>query len=109
MKQGDIVKGRVTNIKPYGAFVKLNDEVDGLIHISEISDEYVRNIEDFFSVGDELTLEIIKVEEDKISLSYKAQNKTRRKKRESTDMKIGFKPLESQLKIWVDKYYKKQK
>ena len=34
MKVGDIVKGRVTNIKPYGAFVRIDDETNGLIHIS---------------------------------------------------------------------------
>ncbi|MFO7968873.1 MAG: S1 RNA-binding domain-containing protein [Bacillota bacterium] len=106
MKQGDIVKGRITNIKSYGAFVKVEDKYDGLIHISEISDGYVRNIEDYLSVGDEVTVEVIKVDGDKISFSYKSQNKTGRKKRESTDLKTGFKPFETQLKAWVKKYQK---
>lgn len=109
MKQGDIVKGRITNIKPYGAFVKLDEDIDGLIHISEVSDGYVRSIEDYLKVGDEVTLEIIKVEEKKISLSYKTQNKKRRKSRESTEVTTGFKPFETQLKAWVDKYQKDNK
>lgn len=109
MKQGDIVKGRITNIKPYGAFVKINDEIDGLVHISEISDGYVRSIEDYLSVGEEVTLEVIKVEDEKISLSYKTQNKKRRKKRESIEVTEGFKPFETQLKAWVEKYQKDNK
>ncbi|MGD9761037.1 MAG: S1 RNA-binding domain-containing protein [Candidatus Izemoplasmatales bacterium] len=109
MKQGDIVKGRITNIKPYGAFVKINDEIDGLIHISEISDGYVRSIEDYLSVGEEVTLEVIKVEETKISLSYKSQNKKRRKKTESTEVVTGFKPFETQLPAWIEKYQKNKK
>ncbi|HKL47655.1 MAG TPA: S1 RNA-binding domain-containing protein [Candidatus Izemoplasmatales bacterium] len=106
MKKGDIVKGRITNIKSYGAFVKVEDKHDGLIHISEISDGYVRNIEDYLTVGDEVTVEVIKVQGDKISFSYKSQNKTGRKKRESTELKTGFRPLEEQMKAWVDKYQK---
>jgi general stress protein 13 len=106
MKKGDIVKGRITNIKPYGAFVKVEDKHDGLIHISEISDGFVRDIEDYLTVGDEVTVEVIKVEGDKISFSYKSQNKTRRKKRESTELKSGFGPLADELKAWVDKYQK---
>ncbi|MDY0011016.1 MAG: S1 RNA-binding domain-containing protein [Candidatus Izemoplasmatales bacterium] len=109
MKQGDIVKGRITNIKPYGAFVKINDETDGLIHISEISDGYVRSIEDYLSVGEEVTLEVIKVEDKKISLSYKSQNKKRRKKRESVEVVAGFKPFETQLPAWIEKYQKNKK
>jgi len=101
MKQGDIVKGRITNIKSYGAFVKVEDKYDGLIHISEVSDGFVRDIEDYLSVGDEVTVEVIKVDNDKISFSYKSQNKARRKKRESTELKSGFGPLADALKDWT--------
>ncbi len=107
MKKGDIVKGRVTNIKPYGAFVKIDDSVDGLIHISEISDGFVKDIEDYLSVGDVVTLEVLDIDENnKISLSYKSQNKTGRKKREPVEVTSGFKPFESQLKVWMEKYLK---
>lgn len=108
MKKGDIVKGRITNIKPFGAFVKIDESIDGLIHISEISDGFVRSIEDYLSVGDIVTLEVLKIDEDnKISLSYKSQNKNGRKKRESVEVTTGFKPFESQLKIWMAKYQKR--
>ena len=55
MKVGDIVYGRVTNILGYGAFVQV-DEYDGLIHISEFSDHFVRDIKDFVQIGDEIKL-----------------------------------------------------
>ncbi len=110
MKQGDIVKGRITNIKPYGAFVKIDDTVDGLIHISEISDGFVRNIEDYLSVGDLVTVEVLSIDDNnKVNLSYKSQNQARRKKRESVKVTTGFKPFESKLKVWMEKYYKNDK
>lgn len=109
MKKGDIVKGRITSIKPFGAFVKVNDSVDGLIHISEISDRFVRSIEDYLSVGDVVHLEIIKLSQDnKLSLSYKSQNKNGRKKRECISLTHGFKPLEKKLTEWTKDYFKKR-
>lgn len=109
MKKGDIVKGRITSIKPYGAFVKINNSVDGLIHISEISDRFVRSVEDYLSVGDLVDLEIIDVSEDnKYSLSYKSQNKNGRKKKEIINLTHGFKPLEDKLEEWIGNYYKKR-
>jgi len=108
MKKGDIVKGRITSIKPYGAFVKIDGSVDGLIHISEISNGFVRNIEDYLTVGDEVEVEIVKVSEDnKLSLSYKSLHKNGRKKREKIQLVHGFQPLAEQLDEWVKNYGKK--
>ena len=107
MKAGDIVKGRITSIKPYGAFVKVNESIDGLIHISEISDRFVRSIEDYLSVGDIVTLKVLSVSrEQKLSLSYKSENKSGRKKRETINLVYGFKPLAKQLDIWIKDYLK---
>ena len=53
-KLGDIVYGKVTNIVGYGAFVSIDDEYTGLIHISEFSDNYVKNINDFVKIGDKV-------------------------------------------------------
>lgn len=109
MKKGDIVKGRITSIKPYGAFVKIDDSFDGLIHISEISEQFVRNIEDYFSVGDIVSLEVVSVSEDnKLSLSYKSQNKASRKKHEKVQLVQGFKPLAEKLDEWVKNYFEKR-
>ena len=70
MKIGDIVYGKVTNILGYGAFV-LVDDYDGLVHISEFSDGFVRNINDFVKVGQEikLTPPVLKPKVFKISLA----------------------------------------
>lgn len=109
MKKGDIVKGRITSIKPYGAFVKVDDSVDGLVHISEVNDGFVRNIEDYLSVGDVVNLEVLKVSDDKkLSLSYKKCNTKGRKKRETINLKQGFTPLAEQLDEWVKNYGKKR-
>jgi len=110
MKKGDIVKGKVTVIKPYGAFVKINDEIDGLVHISEVSDGFVKNIEDFIAVGDVLDLEVLELHEDnKVSLSYKRTNKTPKKKYVKIELKSGFAPLKERLPAWIADYQKSGK
>ena len=53
-KPGQIVEGKITGIQPYGAFVALEHHVSGLIHISEISDGFVKDISKFVTVGDVL-------------------------------------------------------
>lgn len=105
MKEGDIVKGEITAIKPYGAFVKIDEKISGLIHISEFSDHYVRDIEDYVSVGDVIDLRVINVEDDyRLSLSYKSLHK--RKKRYRIKLKQGFTPLKKRLKEWISEYDK---
>ena len=105
MKVGSIIKGEVTAIKPYGAFVKILLEHVGLIHISEFSDGFVRSIEDFVNVGDVIDLLIIKILEDKFSLSYKALHK--KKKRYNIVLDTGFTPLKEILDDWINSYNKK--
>ncbi len=103
MKEGSIVKGRITAIKPYGAFVKIDEDYTGLIHISEFSDRYVRDIKDYVDVGDVVDLKVLSVAEDnKVSLSYKRLHK--RKKRYQIRLKQGFKPLKKQLSQWIRRY-----
>lgn len=106
MKVGDIVKGEITAIKPYGAFVKIDEETSGLIHISQISDQFVRDIEDYLSVGDVFDLEIIDMSEDgKVSLSFKALHA--RKKRYQIRLTTGFAPLKAKLPMWMAAYHAK--
>ncbi|MBN2696652.1 MAG: S1 RNA-binding domain-containing protein [Bacilli bacterium] len=110
MNIGDVVKGRITGIKPYGAFVKIDDQIDGLIHISEVSDEFVKNIEDHLTVGEVYDLKIIKISDDnKISLSYRRLHRKGRKKHEDIEITSGFKPFETMLPEWVEKYQKSGK
>lgn len=103
MKKGDVIKGEITAIKPYGAFVKIDDKTSGLIHISEFSDRFVRDIEDYVSVGDKIDLKVIAIEEEgKLSLSYKSLHK--RKKRYRIKLKSGFAPLKQKLSTWINKH-----
>ncbi len=73
-KVGDVVKGKVTKIAAFGAFVELSNKIDGLIHISQLSRDHVEKVKDVLSVGDEVEARVIKVdtEERRIGLSIKA-------------------------------------
>lgn len=68
---GDMLDGKVTAIKEYGAFVMLSTGVSGLVHISQIASEYVKKVEDYLEVGDEVKVKIIDLSNGKVSLSIK--------------------------------------
>jgi len=72
-KVGDVVRGQVTKITNFGVFVEIEDGLEGLLHISEISEDKVENAEDVLSVGQEVYVQIIRVdtEERKIGLSMR--------------------------------------
>ncbi len=77
-KVGDVVKGNVTKIAAFGAFVELTNKIDGLIHISQLSRDHVDKVKDVLKVGDEVEARVIKVDtaERRIGLSIKAVNET---------------------------------
>lgn len=66
--------GKVTGIQPYGAFVALDENTQGLVHISEITHGYVKDVSEHLAVGDEVKVKVLSVDEGagKISLSIKA-------------------------------------
>lgn len=72
LKVGDIVKGKVESLQTYGAFVRFEDGLSGLVHISQISRKRIKSPKDVLSVGDEVTVKIIGLKDGKISLSMKA-------------------------------------
>lgn len=110
IKKGEIVYGKVTNILGYGAFVSVG-EYDGLIHISEFSDNYVRNIYDYVKIGDKVKLKVLDVDEEnkKLRLSYKFINKTRGVKGDVPKFKIGFKTLKENIDKFIDAQLKEHK
>ena len=73
-RMGDVIKGTVARVAGYGAFIELEHDIDGLVHISQISEERVEKIKDFLNEGDEVTARVIKIdkEERRIGLSVKA-------------------------------------
>lgn len=111
---GDVVTGKVTGIQPYGAFVALDDETQGLVHISEITYGFVKNVEDFFEIGDEVEVKILEIDEkaEKISLSTRAlqeappqkQRETRKSLQDRLDENDanGFKSLKEKLQQWIE-------
>jgi len=69
---GSKLLGKVTGITNFGAFVELEAGKTGLVHISEVADNYVKDINDHLTVGDEVKVKVINVEKDgKIGLSIK--------------------------------------
>ena len=60
---GQLVVGTVTSVKPYALFLEFEDNVPGLLHISEISDSFIRDIEKFGTVGDKLKVKIVSIDE----------------------------------------------
>ena len=80
---GAVVSGTVVGIKPYGAFISLDDEISGLLHISEITDSFVSDVNKYVQIGQVLKLKIldIDIEEKHAKLSLKAVKnvKSRRK------------------------------
>ncbi|MBO8165076.1 MAG: S1 RNA-binding domain-containing protein [Brevibacillus sp.] len=70
---GSIIEGKVTAIKPFGMFVAVTDSEQGLVHISQVANGYVKDINDHFSVGDTVKVKVLSVDDaGKISLSVRA-------------------------------------
>ena len=114
IKKGRIIRGVVSGIESYGVFVSCDDYYTGLIHISEISHGFVKNITDFVKIGDLIFVEILDVDEElghlKLSIKnieYKKNIAIKRKRIKETY--LGFKTLENKLPIWIEESIKKIK
>lgn len=111
VKIGQIIDVTITGIQPYGAFALLPDHTSGLIHISEISDKFVRNVDSFVHVGEVIRVKVIDIDEShhaKLSLKavenhnkrkYKRTYKNHREKIQETP--LGFTPLKNLLPQWI--------
>ncbi|QTN00177.1 general stress protein 13 [Sediminibacillus dalangtanensis] len=111
---GQIIEGKVTGIQPYGAFVALDDEVQGLVHISEVTHGYVKDINDHLSVGDQVKVKILQIDEEKnkYSLSIRATEEAPKKpepKRQKPNPAVqqdsqqaGFNTLKDKLEEWIE-------
>ncbi|QPC47334.1 S1 domain-containing post-transcriptional regulator GSP13 [Mangrovibacillus cuniculi] len=73
-QQGDVLEGKVTGVQAYGAFVALDEETQGLVHISEITHGFVKDVNEHLKVGDSVKVKVLSVDEaaGKISLSIRA-------------------------------------
>ena len=88
-KAGDVVEGTVDSIKDYGAFVKLADGIDGLVHISQISTQRIKHPGAVLKEGQTVKVKILSIADGKISLSMKAliQQETEEEEHETFDYK----------------------
>ena len=113
-KKGKIVRGTVTGIESYGVFVSCDEYYSGLIHISEISHGFVKNVADYVNIGDVISVEILDVDESlgqlKLSIKnieYKKNKVYKRQKIKETS--LGFSTLAYHLPIWIEENVKKIK
>ena len=114
---GDIVTGRVTGIQPYGIFVELDENTQGLVHISEITYGYVRDIHQYVNIGETIRVKVIGIDDNRhrVSLSIRALKRPPRKQRRFFETKhalekrvherdeIGFQSLKEKLHEWIEK------
>ena len=83
---GSVITGKVRSVFPYGIFVLIERDVDGLVPVSELSRSYVKNPADLYKEGDEVTAQVIKFNDNKITLSIKALLPEEEKKAEDVEI-----------------------
>ena len=105
---GDIVFGKVTGIEKYGIFLSLDDNINGLIHISEISNSFVKNVNDYAKIGETIKAEVIAIDHnyEKLKLSIKNIDDRSQKKFSGKIKETGkgFDCLKKNLKEWISTY-----
>ena len=110
-KTGEIVLGCVTGIEKYGIFVNLDEYYSGLIHISEVSSSFVRNINDYVKIGETIKVKVLEEDEDNhhVKLSIKDfEYRIGKKKNEKIhETNSGFSTLKCMLEQWIEEKYNK--
>ncbi|MBX6326039.1 MAG: S1 RNA-binding domain-containing protein, partial [Chthoniobacterales bacterium] len=98
-KIGDLVQGKVTKLASFGAFVQLQDDIDGLVHISQLSEDHVAKVKDVLKVGQEVEARVIKVDklERRIGLSIKAANYSEEQLRREVEQFDTLRPGEDMV------------
>lgn len=112
-KVGMVVYGKITGVKPYGAFVGFEDGVSGLIHISEISKRFVKDVNNYVTIGEYCMLKVIDIDEEhkQLRLSYKALNENQRKYNRKVkflglpENTIGFSSVSKMMPLWLKGEY----
>lgn len=95
-REGQKITGKVTKLTNFGAFVELEEGIDGLVHISQISDAHVEKVKDVLNIGDEVEARIVKIDpvEHRIGLSIKAAKIADEDFEISDELLTGLKPGE---------------
>lgn len=102
-EKDEIVTGVVTGIKSYGIFISIDDKYNGLIHISEMSNEFVRNVSDYAYVGEKIKAKVLNVDQKKhqIKLSIKDIDYKNENNDKIVETVHGFETLKSKLPEWI--------
>jgi small subunit ribosomal protein S1 len=95
-KEGQKITGKVTKLTNFGAFIELEDGIDGLVHISQISDAHIEKVKDVLNIGDQIEARIVKIDpvEHRIGLSIKAAKIADEDFEISDDLLTGLRPGE---------------
>lgn len=105
-KKGDTIEGLVVSITNYGVFVKLKDDFIGLVHISEITPDYVQSVNHYVKIGDKVSAKVLDVDIEKkqINLSFKQMDSELKPKYKNKifDTKHGFSTLKDQIPVWIE-------
>lgn len=105
IKIGKVVEGEITGVTKYGVFVRLEDNFNGLVHISEISNDFVSDIEMQFAIGNIINVKVLDIDEDKLHVKLsikKISGVLKKKKRGIVERGKGFAPLKEKLDVWIN-------
>lgn len=105
-KKGSIIEGSVTGIENYGVFVNLDDYYSGLIHISEISHGFVKDVSNYVNLGDTIRVKVVEVDDNschvKLSIKDIDYRKAKPKRKKIEEVGSGFEILRDNLDDWIN-------
>lgn len=104
-KVGDVINCNVCGVESYGIFIRTDDNYTGLIHISEISSDFVRNVSDYAKVGERIKCQILEVDDElkQLKLTIKYLNfKEGYSREEISHLDHGFDTLKEKLPEWIE-------
>ena len=112
IKVGDIIEGTVTEIRKFGALMIFAGNIKGLLHISEVADDFIRNLSRYLTIGKTYQVKVLEIADDnflrvsmsKITPEEKEQYRNQSSKRTPVEKEyIDFSALEEKLKEWTKK------
>ena len=103
-KIGDIIKCRVSGIENYGIFVQVDDSTSGLIHISEVSNDFVKDVNNYVELDEIIYCQVLDVNENNSQLKLSIKNINYKSTNDSgiEESRLGFLPLKEALPKWID-------
>ncbi len=105
MEKGKIIYGTVTGFENYGIFLSFENGYTGLIHISELSNHFVKNVTDYAKIGDSIPCLILECDEENKKLKCSIRSTPYGEEKDAI-IDHGFAPLKKQLPIWIEEKLK---